>query len=313
MASPCAARHAGYNGNRLRLREQGQQSHRATTNNVRANLNTGTISAFVASLLLQVGFPLAVTLIYRRRTAARWLLFAYGAIVFAVFQLFTWLPLSAYLDAVIGSRLDSELGAFVWLLTLALATSLVEESGRWLGYRHLFPRGGFRLTWRNGVMYGLGHASLETMLLIAGLTFINLVAYLVFSRLDVHSLIEPTGANATAAVSGALQSLADTSWDQPLVVALERMLALPHQVAWGLLVMQSQLSRQKRWFGFAVLYHSSVAVIVPGLARLFGFLVAEGANVILVSLSLGIILRLRAVSVATPYVEMGPRPRRMLG
>lgn len=278
-----------------------------------ADLNTNTILAFVVSLLLQVGFPLAVTLVYRRRTVARWLLFAYGAIVFAVFQLFTWLPLSVYLDVVVGSRVHSEMGAFAWLLALALATSLVEESGRWLGYRHLLPRGGFELTWRNGVMYGLGHACLETMLLIAGLTFVNLVAYLVFSRLDVHSLIPSTATEATPAVSEALQALADTSWDQPLVVALERILALAHQVAWALLVMQSHLSRQKRWFGFAVLYHSSVAVIVPGLARLFGFVVAEGVNVILASLSLAIILRLREVSLAEAYVETRTRPRRALG
>ncbi|TEU18761.1 MAG: YhfC family intramembrane metalloprotease, partial [Anaerolineales bacterium] len=106
----------------------GQQYDRASTSKVGADLNTNTILAFVVSLLLQVGFPLAVTLIYRRRTVARWLLFAYGAIVFAVFQLFTWLPLSVYLDVVVGSRLDSELGAFAWLLASALATSLVEES-----------------------------------------------------------------------------------------------------------------------------------------------------------------------------------------
>ncbi len=68
----------------------------------------------------------------------------------------------------------------------------MEESGRWLGYRHLLPRGGFELTWRNGVMYGLGHASLETILLIAGLTFVNLGAYLVFWRLDVHCLLAST-------------------------------------------------------------------------------------------------------------------------
>ena len=62
--------------------------------NAEDHLSTSTIIAFVVSLLLQVGFPLAVTLIYRRRTIARWLLFAYGAVVFAVFQLFTWLPLA---------------------------------------------------------------------------------------------------------------------------------------------------------------------------------------------------------------------------
>jgi len=99
-------------------------------------------------------------------------------------------------------------------------------------------------------------------------------------------------------VGDALRGIVNTSWDQPLVVALERVLTLPHQVAWALLVMQSRLWHQKRWFGYAVLYHFTVAVMVPGLARLAGFAVAETVNAGLAALSVWIILRLRDVLVA---------------
>lgn len=259
-------------------------------------MRLATLFAFIVSLLIQVSYPLAATLYYRRRLHASWRLFGYGAIVYALFQLFTWLPLSIYLDVVVEARLTSELGAFVWLLSLALTTSLVEELGRWWGYRYLFPRGAFRLNWRNGVMYGLGHSALETMLLIAGLTFVYFLAYLSLSRLDLNGLLQSLGADATPIFRAALQSLVDTSWSQPLVVALERVLALPHQIAWSLLVMQSLTHHQKRWFGFAVLYHASVAIIVPGLARLLGFAVAEAANLLLALLSLWLALKLRAVS-----------------
>jgi uncharacterized membrane protein YhfC len=259
-------------------------------------LNIGTIIAFIMSLLLQVGVPLAVTLYYRRRTDASWQLFIYGGIIFALFQIFSWLPLSVYLDVAFSERITSATGSFVWLLMLALVTSLVEEAGRWIGFHYLFPRGSFRLTWRNGVMYGLGHGSVETLFLIAGLTFINLLAYIMLSRLDIDLVLQSLGAEATPALQEILYSILNTSWIQPLVVAFERMLMLIHQVAWSLLVMQSLSSRQKRWFGFAVLYHTSVAVIVPGLARLSGFTLAEIANTLLAVLSLWIILKLRSVS-----------------
>jgi uncharacterized membrane protein YhfC len=254
----------------------------------------GTVLAFVLSLIVQVGYPLAVTLYFRRKTGASWLLFVYGAVIFALFQLFTWLPLSVYLDVVVGGALDSELHAFVWLLTLALLTSLVEEGGRLVGYRYLFPRGNFRANWRNGVMYSLGHGSVETLLLIAGLTFVHFLAYLVLSRSGSEPLL-PNLPGGGDGVAEAVAALIETTWSQPLIVALERVLALPHQVAWGLLVMQSIVSRQKRWFGFAVLYHTSVAVIVPGRVRLTDFAVAESVNVLLAVLSLWIIIRLRAV------------------
>ncbi len=253
---------------------------------------TGTILAFVVSLLVQVGYPLAAMLIFRRRTGVTWRVFGLGAVVFAVFQLFTWLPLSFYLDNTIGARLQTAGGAFAWLLALAFVTSLFEETGRWCGYRFLFPRQRLALSWRNGIAFGLGHNALESMLLIAGLTFIYLVAYLALSRSDPQTLVAALGPGASSDLIAALQGILATGWEQPLFVAVERLLALPHQLAWSLLVMASVAYGQKRWFSFAVLYHASVAVIVPGLARLFGFGVAEGANLILALLSLWILSKL---------------------
>jgi len=256
-----------------------------------------TIVAFVVSLFLQVGCPLTAVLYYRRRTHASWELFAYGVIVFAVFQLFSWLPLSIYLDVVVGNRLDSGFWAFVWLLALALGTALAEEGGRWLGYRHLFPRGSFRLTWRNGVMYGLGQAFLETTLFIAGLTFVTFIAYILLGRFESGFVPQSSRPEASSsAFKEALQIIRNTAWHQPLMIALERILSLPHQVAWALLVMQSLVFSERRWFLFAVLYHTSIAIIVPGLARLSSFAVAEAANVLLALASLWIIVRLRALS-----------------
>ncbi|MHB1295821.1 MAG: YhfC family glutamic-type intramembrane protease [Anaerolineae bacterium] len=258
-------------------------------------MRSSTVIAFVISILLQVGIPLAVTLRFRRSTRVSWRLFAYGAGIFAVFQLFTWLPLSTYLDYVVGAQGTSDTISFIWMMALALSTSLVEEGGRWLGFRYLFPRGPFRLSWRNGVMYGLGHASLETVLLFAGLTFAYFIAYLILHQFD-FGLLTLSMEDASPSLVGALQSILDTSWEQPLVVAAERMMALPHQVAWSLLVMQSLVSRQKRWFGLAVLYHTSIAVIVPGLVRLGGFALAEGINLLFALLSLWIIVKLRAAA-----------------
>jgi len=104
------------------------------------------------------------------------------------------------------------------------------------------------------------------------------------------------GADSPGATSLALLAARNVTWTQPLVVALERVLALPHQVAWALLVMESLVSRQKRWFGFALLYHTSIAVIVPGLAQLAGFAVAESANLVFAALSVWIILKLRELA-----------------
>jgi uncharacterized membrane protein YhfC len=264
---------------------------------------TGTIAAFVLSLLLQVGYPLAAMLLFRRRTRAPWRIFVYGAFAFAVFQLFSWLPLSFYLDVVVGGTLKSPGAEFAWMLALSLVGCLAEESGRWVAYRYLFPRHQFALNWRNGVALGLGHSALESMLFIAGLTLIYFLAYLALARADVTTLLATLGAEASTELRDPLAAVVGTTWEQPLLVAAERVLALPHQVAWSLLVMQSLVYRQKRWFALAVLYHVAVALIVPGLARLASLAAAEAVNVALAALSVWIIYRLYLLSGRESWVR----------
>ena len=89
-------------------------------------------------------------------------------------------------------------------------------------------------------MYGLGHGSLESLLFIAGLTFVHFVAYLVLSRLDLGSLARPLGVGPSFSFIAALRDIVDMSWDQPLAVAGERILSLPQRVARSLLVMDGE-------------------------------------------------------------------------
>ncbi|NLG27105.1 MAG: YhfC family intramembrane metalloprotease [Chloroflexi bacterium] len=220
--------------------------------------------------------------------------------MYALFQLFTWLPLNVYLDAVLGTRMTSQGATFWWLLISAAVGAFLEEGGRWLGYRFVFPRIDAKLSWRNGVMYGLGHGSVETLLLFSGLTFVTMLAYVVLGQFDFDSIVQSLGAEGSPALIEALRSILDMQWSQPLIVAAERVLALPHQVAWSLMVMTSLFHRRKRWFAFALAYHTSVAVLVPSLATLAGFGVAEGVNLLLAVFSLWIISKLRAFEAAEP-------------
>jgi len=258
-------------------------------------VSVATIIAFVVSLMIQVCFPLAATLFFRRRYHTPWKLYGYGALVFAVFQIVSWLPVNVFLDARIGDNITSPFGAFLWLLTTAFLTSLTEEGGRWLGYRFLFPRHKYSLTWENGMMYGLGHASMETMLLIAGLTFLYFIAYLVFGQISQGALFGTLAPLQVSKVSATIQEILNTSWTQPIVVAVERILIFSHQLAWSLMVMSSRIAKRKRWFAFAVIYHWMIAVVVPGLARLYGFWVAEGVNLLLCGVSVLIIARLHSL------------------
>lgn len=254
-----------------------------------------TIISFVISLTLQVLAPVGLALWLRRRIGGSWRAFGVGAAVFALFQLCTWQPLSTYLDQAVGATLQDPSQSFVWLVAMAGIGALLEEGGRWIGYRWLFPKLDLKLDPPEALMVGLGHAALETSLLIAGLTFLHLVLFLLLQSVDVTSFLGSLGAKPPDELVSTLAYLAGTRWHQPLWMALDRALSLPHQMAWALLVAQSLLSRQKRWFGYAICYHWGVAVIVPGIATLAGLPIAEMTNVALAACSALIVIRLFAV------------------
>lgn len=254
-----------------------------------------TIVAFLVSSAVQVLAPVGLAIWLRRRIGGSWRAFGLGAAVFAVFQLLTWQPFSTHLDHAVGSHLQEPTSRFIWLVAMAGAGALLEEGGRWIGYRWLFPRLGLRLSPPDALMAGLGHAAIETSLLIAGLTFMHLALYMLLRSVDITLFLGSLGAEPQDELVNTLRSLAATRWHQPLWIALDRTLSLPHQLAWALLVAQSLLSRQKRWFGYAVCYHLGIAVIVPGTATLVGLPTAEMLNAVLAACSAVIALRLVSI------------------
>src|SRR5687768_15449301 len=83
-------------------------------------------------------------------------------------------------------RRSSIVAEWIWIVVLSFSAGLFEEGGRWLGYRWLFrPE---ERTWRPGIVYGLGHGGLESMVLIAGLATLSLVGLLVASSMDLSQL-----------------------------------------------------------------------------------------------------------------------------
>jgi uncharacterized membrane protein YhfC len=255
-----------------------------------------TIVAFLISLSFQVLAPVGLAIALRRRLGGSWTAFLLGAVVFAVVNLLTWQPLSTYLDQSIGSRLQDPTSSFIWLVAMAGVGAFLEEGGRWVGFRWLFARFGLQLGPQEALMSGLGHAAVETSLLIAGLTFMHLTLYLLLRSVDITFLLESLGAAPQDELVNTLASLAATRWDQPLWIGLDRAFSLLHQLAWALLVAQSLLSRQKRWFAYALFYHFGVAVIVPGVATLGGLALAEIVNAVLGACSALIALWLISVN-----------------
>src|SRR5690242_19822700 len=131
------------------------------------HINSGwLINATIAAAFV-ILYPIALAIIAHRRLKVSWRYFGYGALIFFLFQIITRVPLVIWLQARLAPQLQASVTLRIaWLVGLALTAGLVEEIGRYVGYRWLMRRE--EKTWSKAVMYGIGHGGLESMLLVGG-------------------------------------------------------------------------------------------------------------------------------------------------
>ena len=168
---------------------------------------------------------------------------------------------------------------------LGLSAGLFEE---------LFRYGMFRWwlkdarSWRRGVLAGAGHGGAEAILLgaLALYGFLRLTA---LRGADLSRLLP------ASEVTEALQQISaywSMPWYDSLLGSLERLLALPIQVALSVLVLQAFTRRQPAWVALAVSFHALVDAAAV-LALPLGVYAAEAivGGFALVSLALLYLLR----------------------
>ena len=130
-------------------------------------ISNGWVAAVIAAIVFDILYPLALGAFARRRLGVSWRYFGYGALIFVLFQLVSRVPITLAIQALIAPQLQaSRVALIAWIAISALTAGLFEELGRYVGYRWLMKRE--QKTWAKGVMYGLGHGGIESMLLIAG-------------------------------------------------------------------------------------------------------------------------------------------------
>src|SRR5690242_8696931 len=141
------------------------------------------VAAMFAALLFDILYPLALG-VFVRRLGVGWRYFGYGALIFVLFQLVSRVPITLGIQALIAPQLRASRAALIaWVAISALTAGLFEEIGRYVGYRWLMKRD--EKTWAKGVMYGIGHGGIESMLFVAGLTALTLIQLLALSRTDL--------------------------------------------------------------------------------------------------------------------------------
>lgn len=219
-------------------------------------------ASYVGAIILIVAAP-PVCAVWVRRSyppAASWRYLAYGCLVFLAVQAVVRLPLLKALQ--VGAT------SLSWpvvpsLVLLAASAGIFEEIGRYAGYRFLFRKD---WNWHAGVMYGLGHGGLES-LVVAGRMAVTVYLFAAYSSLD------------TSVVQFSSEQLAEIArareWWLPLAGGFERLAMLPIHVALSVMVLQVFTRGRRWWLGVAIGSHLLVNLSVALTIRCAGFLVGE--------------------------------------
>jgi uncharacterized membrane protein YhfC len=169
------------------------------------------------------------------------------------------------LDPVVEPHLaTSSVLTWTWLVGLSLSAALFEEVGRYVGYRVFMRRE--EKTWAKGVMYGLGHGGLESMLLVGGTGLLSLISLV---SIQVGGLDQVPAAQRAATMQQ-IQTLASQPVWFPLLGAWERLWTLPIQVACSVLVLQVFRRGSLIWLWLAIAAHTLVDLTTVGLGQALG-------------------------------------------
>lgn len=200
--------------------------------------------------LLSVVFPVVLTVVLLARRAVGLREVGVGALVFFLVQVVFRLNLLSLLSLLPSWRAFASDFMPLYLLILSLTAGLVEEWGRYFGYRLLLKG---RTSWRTGLGYGLGHGGFESLFLMGTTTFNNILLSLAINLGILESLMPGAG---YLTISQLRNTLVTTQPALFLLGGVERVFALGLQLALSQMVLQGVRQNRKWMVWEAVALHT---------------------------------------------------------
>lgn len=210
------------------------------------------IFSLTISVLLMIFLPVTFAALLRRRFQVPWLLFALGTVTFIVSQA-VHLPLNDLLTHLhilpANGATDPAVPLLQTSLVLGFTAAVCEETARAAGFWLLRQYRGKV----DGVMFGLGHGGIESMVFGGVLTAATAGGLIPLLGTDLTAL--KLSAEQLAALRAQLQVLTGVPLWAAAAPLLERLLAMGIHVTLSVMVLQAFRRRSPLYYLAAVAYH----------------------------------------------------------
>jgi uncharacterized membrane protein YhfC len=259
-------------------------------------------AGIIIVLLLVFGLGFFLT----RRFNLGWRFFWIGAAMFIISQILH-IPFNGLLNRLLASGVlpspPENFHLIYSALLLGLSAGVIEELTRYAGLRWWAKDA---RSWPRGLLFGSGWGGMEAIIFFVVILSLNYVIFLALLTQDLSSMLSP---EQQAQLQVGMDLFWGVEWYDSLLGALERILVIPIQMAFTILVMQVFLRKQSRWLWYAVAFHTLLDAVAVASVRLWGVYATEGILAIITLISLGIIFALRGEEPSEPPEENGDSPQ----
>ncbi len=262
-------------------------------------VQSSSITALIINIVICFGMPLgslAYLLIKKKRAMIP---FFAGMATFIVFQLMLRVPLVNGLFASMDWYKHMTNNPLLYGLFLGLMAGLVEEGGRYCGYRALLKE---RDRWIDGFALGAGYGGIGAV--VVGITYLsNLALILSINNGDFAQLTANLSADEANQIFTQLTAL------QPfdiLLSGLERIFAFIIQIALSLLVLISVRKKKVLYLGAAVLTHFLVDTVMYILQYVLGFSMVLMIIYLGLMTAIAIVFMIRSRKAFEPIMPLSP-------
>lgn len=154
-------------------------------------------------------------------------------------------------------------------LLYGLSAGVFEEGARYLAYRFWLRR---ERSWREGIVFGLGHGGVESVLL--GLLAFYALGQAVAYRGGELELMLPPGQVDLARAQ--LEAYWGMPWYDSLLGVVERVAALSFHIGAAVIVLQGLKRDRIFWLGLAVIWHTLLDAVAVFGVQAWGIYEVEG-------------------------------------
>jgi uncharacterized membrane protein YhfC len=240
----------------------------------------------IVVLFLVIGLGVFLT----RKYHLGWRLYWIGAVLLIISQVlhipFNILVDGLFRNGVLPSPAEN-FQIYFSAIFLGLSAGLFEELTRYAGLRWWAKDA---RSWSKGLLFGSGWGGMEAIIFFAIPLLLNYFIFMALRTEDLSGLLPPDQLDL---LRNSLDLFWGVTWYDSLLGALERIFAIPIQIALTILVLQVFIRGQSRWLWFAIAWHALLDAVAVLSIRLWGAYATEGILVIFTLVSIGMIFTLR--------------------